>query len=86
VASLIRVIQLAVQLLSLVVLIDVLLSFVLSPFHPWRRALDSLIEPMLTPIRRILPTVGMFDFSPVILLILIQLIGEALIRILLSIG
>jgi YggT family protein len=86
VASLISIIQLAVQLLSLIVLIDVVLSFILSPFHPWRRALDSLIEPMLAPIRRIMPTVGMFDFSPVILLILIQLIGEVLIRILLSVG
>jgi len=30
---------------------------------------------MLRPIRRIVPNVGMFDFSPIILLLLIQFVG-----------
>jgi len=39
---------------------------------------------MLAPIRRVLPPAGMFDFSPAVLLILIQIIGSVLIRFLSS--
>jgi len=45
---------------------------------------DRLVEPMLAPIRRVVPLVGMFDFSPVILMVLIQLIGYILKRILIA--
>lgn len=73
-------IQLLTTLLTIVILADVLVSFFLDPFHPVRRSLDSLVAPLLTPIRRIVPPAGMFDFSPVILLILIQLVGSLLVR------
>jgi uncharacterized protein YggT (Ycf19 family) len=39
---------------------------------------------MLAPIRRILPPVGMLDFSPFVLLILVQVVGSLLIRLLSS--
>lgn len=34
--------------------------------------LDRLLEPLLAPIRRFLPSVGGLDLSPVILIILVQ--------------
>lgn len=43
------------------------------------RMLHEMTEPILGPIRKIVPTVGMFDFSPIIALLLIQVIGRALI-------
>ncbi len=33
--------------------------------------INSLVEPLLAPIRRILPTAGGLDFSPLVLLILV---------------
>jgi YggT family protein len=42
------------------------------------------VEPMLAPIRRIVPLVGMLDFSPLVLIVLIQLIGSLLTRLLQS--
>jgi YggT family protein len=45
---------------------------------------DRLVEPMLKPIRRVVPLVGMFDISPIILLLLIQFIGFILKQILLA--
>jgi uncharacterized protein YggT (Ycf19 family) len=33
---------------------------------------------MLQPIRRVIPSVGMFDFSPLVLIILIQILASAL--------
>ena len=66
--------------LTLLILADVLVSFVLDPFHPVRRSLDSMVYPLLAPIRRFLPSVGMLDFSPFVLLILVQALGGILIR------
>jgi YggT family protein len=46
----------------------------MSPYHPVRQAIDRIIEPMLAPIRKIIPPVGMFDFSPLILIVLLQIV------------
>jgi YggT family protein len=72
--------------LTLVVFVDVLLSFVLNPFHPLRRALDSFVDPMLAPIRRVIPPVGGVDFSPAILLIVLQILGRVIVTLLISLG
>jgi YggT family protein len=72
------------QLLFWLVIISVLLSYFMDPYHPIRRAVDSVVEPMLAPIRRVVPLVGMLDFSPFILLLLIQLVRNVLIRILIA--
>jgi YggT family protein len=79
-------VQLIVYGLTLVVFLDVLLAFVLNPFHPLRRALDSVVEPMLAPIRRIVPSAGGLDFSPAILIILIQILGSLVVKLLASLG
>lgn len=71
-------------ILVLVVLVSVILSYFLDPYHPVRRFLDRIVQPMLAPIRRVVPLVGMLDFSPLILIILIQLIGNLLTRLLYS--
>lgn len=72
------------SLLTLLVIVSVILSWFMSPYHPLREALDRLVEPMLMPIRRVVPLVGGLDFSPMILIILIELVAQFLIRILYS--
>jgi YggT family protein len=74
-----------IQLLILVVIIQTVLTYFLSPFHPIRQVIDRIVEPMLMPIRRILPPLGMLDFSPLVLIILLEVIDSVLQRILLSI-
>ena len=74
------------QLLILLVFITSVLSFFMSPYHPVREVLDRLVNPMLAPIRRLVPTAGMMDFSPLILIVLIQLIAGAVVKILLSLN
>jgi YggT family protein len=71
-------------ILVLMVLVSVILSYFMDPYHPLRRFLDRIVEPMLAPIRRIVPLVGMLDFSPLILIVLIQVIGNLLTRLLYS--
>ena len=79
-------VQLIVNGLTLVVFVDVLLSFVLNPFHPLRRALDSFVDPMLAPIRRVVPPAAGLDFSPAILLIVLQILGRVLVMLLVPPG
>ena len=72
------------QLLVLLVIVSVILSYFMDPYHPIRRSIDSFVEPMLAPIRRVVPLLGMIDFSPLILILLIQLLRGLIIRFLIS--
>lgn len=57
---------------SLIILAGVVLSWTgLPPDNPLVRIVRMLTEPVLGPIRRVLPTVGGIDFSPMVLLLLI---------------
>ncbi len=85
VVGLISALQIIANILSFVVLAQVLVSYFLNPFHPIRRTLDAIVNPMLAPIRRFIPQSGMFDFSPIVLIILIQVIEFILTRILLTV-
>ena len=72
------------QILILLIIVSVILSYFMNPYHPIRRGLDRIVEPMLMPIRRVVPLIGMLDLSPLILIILIQVVGNLLIRLLFS--
>jgi YggT family protein len=80
VTSLIQAIRLISTGLTIIVFADIIIGYFLNPFHPLRRTLDGIVEPMLAPIRRVLPPIGMFDFSPLVLIILIEVIESLLIR------
>jgi YggT family protein len=82
--NLITIINIVSQLLVLLVFISIILSYFLDPYHPIRRGVDNIVEPMLSPIRRVVPTVGMLDFSPLVLILLIQLIKSLLVSLLLN--
>lgn len=66
------------QVLSFVIIADALLSFVLSPMHPVREAIGRVLTPIYTPIRKIIPQVGMFDFTPIVALLLLQVLTTVL--------
>jgi YggT family protein len=70
------------QVLTFIVLAYVILSYFMDPYHPVRAFINRLVEPLLAPIRRVVPLVGMMDFSPVILIILVQFISDILVKIL----
>jgi YggT family protein len=80
----ITVINTTVNVLSTFILIYSLLSLILGPFHPIRQAMSQAVEPMLTPIRKIVPAIGGLDFSPLILMVAIQIVGSLLVAILRS--
>lgn len=63
-------------------IIYILLSFFVPPYNSFRQSLDGLISPLLNPIRRRIPPTGMFDISPLVLLLLIILIESILVGLL----
>ena len=71
-------------ILIVLVFLSVILSYFMDPYHPVRQAVDRIVEPLLAPVRRIVPLVGMLDFSPFILIILIQIVSGLLVRLLYS--
>ena len=78
----IRIINFFVQLITLLIIVKVFLSYFLSPFHPLRVYLDKIMDPILIPIRKLIPPVGMLDLSPIILIIIVQLLGRMIISLL----
>lgn len=70
--------------LTWLMILYVVLSYFMSPYHPIRQTVDRIVEPILMPIRRFLPPTGGLDFSPMVLIILVQVLQYALTRLLLS--
>jgi len=69
-------------LLNLAILARVLLSWVrVNPYHPAVELLYRITEPILAPLRRVIPPVGMMDISPIIAMFLLQIIGQVLVAI-----
>jgi YggT family protein len=82
--TLIDIVRLVFELLTLLVFVSVILSYFMDPYHPVRRGIDNIVEPMLLPIRRVLPTAGMLDFSPMVLMILLQFVSRFIVALLSS--
>lgn len=74
-------IRIVFQVYSLLVILKVILSYFVSPYNPFRRILDRLVDPLLSPIKRIIPPIGNWDFSPIILLLLLQLLERILLSV-----
>jgi len=79
---LIRVISFLANLLILLVILQIILSYFMDPYHPLRQFVERIVSPLINPIRRVVPLVGMFDFSPLILIILISVLQSALVNLL----
>jgi YggT family protein len=82
VALIATIINLVFRILIAIIVVDVLLSFFMDPFHPIRVFLDKIVNPLLAPIRKFVPPIQSIDFSPLILLILLQILETIIISLL----
>lgn len=74
--------QLIVWSLNVIVwvtIIYVVISWV-NPHAPFAPAFDLLLRPLLAPIRRVVPTIGGFDLSPLVLLIGVYVVQMVIAR------
>ena len=86
---LLTVVNVLFQFASLAILVRVILSWLpmagvrIDPYHPLVRILYQITDPILNPIRRF-TTFGMIDFSPIVALILLDIIRRVLVAVLLN--
>lgn len=72
-AALLMLIRLAVYLAIGAIVVQVILSWV-NPASPIAPVVNALTQPLLRPIQRVVPPIGMVDLSPLVALLLLQLI------------
>jgi YggT family protein len=78
-------IEILFQALVFAIIARALLSwFNLGPSHPLVRILYDLTEPILAPLRRVIPTLGMIDITPIVAIFLLQIVQSLLIGMVLS--
>ena len=66
-----------IQLMVLAIFIRAILSwFVRDPYNPIVRVLDSITEPILQPLRQVIPRMGMMDITPLVAIILLSVIAS----------
>ena len=64
-----------VRVLKFALLARVLLSWIQPhPTHPLGRLLHQATDPLLNPIRRLIPSMGMLDLSPLIAYFALELL------------
>ncbi|KXK15717.1 MAG: protein of unknown function YGGT [Chloroflexi bacterium OLB14] len=78
-AALVLLVRIIFELLIWIVIASSLLSFFVSPYHPVREALDRIVAPLLNPIRNMIPPAGGLDFSPLFLILVLNLVERLLI-------
>ena len=81
-----QLINITANVLTILIFVWVIASWILAPMHPVREALDRVVEPLLAPIRRMLPATGPVDFSPMVLIILIALAAQILTSLIRNLG
>ena len=68
------------RLYSLVLLIYAVISWIPDLRGPWVRYLAMLVEPVLAPIRRVIPPMGGLDMAFLVLILLLNFVIVPLLR------
>ncbi|MDY6906830.1 MAG: YggT family protein [Chloroflexota bacterium] len=70
------------QALAFLIFVRAILSwFPISPRNPLVSILDVITEPILAPLRRIIPRIGMVDITPMVAIIILIAIATVVLRV-----
>lgn len=78
-----QVVNFIANVLTLLIIADALSSFFVSPLHPVRQTLGRVLTPLYAPLRRVIRPIGMMDFTPIVLLLIIQVLQNLIVSALL---
>jgi YggT family protein len=68
-----------IQILIFAIFIRAIISwFPIDPRNSLVRVLDDITEPVLAPLRRVLPRLGMIDLTPMVAIIVLLIIQQGL--------
>jgi YggT family protein len=81
-----RFVGLLVYVLTTAIFLRAIFSWFVPPGsdNVLMRLLRDITEPILAPLRRVLPTMGMLDLSPFVAMILLQVMGSIVTQTLLA--
>lgn len=65
-------VNLFVPVFSVILVLRVLMSYIAKPGNRFMEWLTNLTEPLLGPVRKILPLTAGIDFAPLVVLLLLQ--------------
>jgi YggT family protein len=73
-------VQVLFQVLILAIVGRALISwFPINPDNPLIRILDDITEPILAPMRRVVPRLGMFDITPIVAIFVLMILENILV-------
>lgn len=78
-----QIVNFIANVLTLLIIADALSSFFVSPLHPVRQTLGRVLTPLYAPLRRVIRPIGMMDFTPIVLLLIIQVLQNLIVSALL---
>jgi YggT family protein len=71
---------------ELLIIARILLSWLNpDPYSPIVQGIHNLTEPILAPVRRRLPPTGMFDLSPMVVLLIAVILNQIVVQLILTI-
>jgi len=82
--GIITIIQMVSNVFILLIVFSVFLPYFLSPANRFREIVDRIVDPFLSFLRHYIPPISRIDFSPVVLVILVQLVTYLLVALLAS--
>ncbi|HUF02616.1 MAG TPA: YggT family protein [Aridibacter sp.] len=71
----------AIGIYTLLIVVRIVMSWVTSGSNKLLRLLSRLTDPILEPFRRLIPPLGMFDLSPIIVLFLLHFLQIAVLAV-----
>lgn len=79
--SLVEVLLMVIQIVTWLIIIRTVISwFSPSPYNPIVQFLYGVTDPMLKPIRKILPRTGRFDLSPLVAILVLILLKTFILK------
>ncbi len=79
-------VSLIINVFELILLARIIASWLqVNPYNPIMQFLYRITEPVLAPIRRMLPPTGMMDFSPLVVFVILLVLQAILIQVIFAI-
>lgn len=71
--AIVDLLRFSVYILIFAVIVQVVMSWV-NPYHPFAAVFDAVTRPFLRPLRRVVPPIANVDLSPLVLIVLVQVL------------
>ncbi len=80
-ASLAELVRMAFELYSIILLVRILITWVNpDPFNPIVQFLSNVTDPVLEPLRRVIPPLGPLDISPLVAFLILRFLQSFLVQ------